>query len=727
MADRDSGLTLSDLILNRRPVDPYANLLRAALGQGLGMGWGDEAEAWLRSKLVEGSPGYERELARIRDEYQRYVEQNPMLAPAAEFAGGVLPAIGSYVATIGSGGAGAPAAAATTARTAGALARAANAARTAMRNPYVAGAVTGTTQSAISGAGSAKEGERTGGALVGGGVGLGLGLGIPTVFRGGPAAYNWLRERLAPSDQYILDRAAGKVNEALNIAGMTPAEAEQAVAADRAMGLPSTLADVSRPTVDLAEAAAQRGGEGAETIADRLTTRPETTKSRTEARLRSDVSNKDFFNERKNLIDDLRKKAKPAYDAAFFTPEGKARTVDNETINEILKSPKVQQAYRRGKEYAQADADLARIDKQDPERYVLPDIYESVASGERDPLTNAPIMTDKLSGKLPTVQVLDYIKRGLDGMIDSAFSSSDSIDRTAANQLKEFRRRLVSALDENVPEYKQARTEYAGDMEVRDAMDAGFNDFNRMAPEEVLDFIRNATSAEREAFKSGAVRSLYTKIMNTARNTNAARDIINNEIIRRKLMPMFDSQAQFDLFKAALQRDAQLHENATRILHGSATARRQAGRASLEEEPGIGDAIITATTGGFGQALTNFAIRTARSAKMTEAKAAKIADLLMSSDPHEVAAAVQILEDQAEKSATKEALTTAAEIGSVGGAASMAPITPTPAKLEEETELSTEPAEPLDVSDLSIEEAIAKEDELMNQDKKRTPGPAMVR
>ena len=49
MADQRSNLTLSDLITGNRPVDPYVGAARAALGQGLGMGWGDEAEAWLRT------------------------------------------------------------------------------------------------------------------------------------------------------------------------------------------------------------------------------------------------------------------------------------------------------------------------------------------------------------------------------------------------------------------------------------------------------------------------------------------------------------------------------------------------------------------------------------------------------------------------------------------------------------------------------------------------------
>ena len=60
-----------------QPVDFLSNTARAVLGQGLGMGWGDEAEAWLRSKLSNES--YETALPRIRSEYGQYAKQYPLL------------------------------------------------------------------------------------------------------------------------------------------------------------------------------------------------------------------------------------------------------------------------------------------------------------------------------------------------------------------------------------------------------------------------------------------------------------------------------------------------------------------------------------------------------------------------------------------------------------------------------------------------------------------------
>ena len=100
-----ADLTLSDLVLGKKaPANKVVGGARAMLGQGLGMGWGDEAEAWLRSKLSQ-SPGYEAELAKINKEYAQYSKENPFVAPSLEFAGGAAPALAAMLATPATGGA----------------------------------------------------------------------------------------------------------------------------------------------------------------------------------------------------------------------------------------------------------------------------------------------------------------------------------------------------------------------------------------------------------------------------------------------------------------------------------------------------------------------------------------------------------------------------------------------------------------------------------------------
>ena len=81
----------------------------------------------------------------------------------------------------------------------------------------------------------------------------------------------------------------------------------------------------------------------------------------------------------------------------------------------------------------------------------------------------------------------------------------------------------------------------------------------------------------------------------------------------------------------------------------------------------IGDVVANTITGGFGSSLLNLAASAARSAKMTDDVAEKVAKLLMSSEPAEVAAAVKLLEEYGQKAATSSTNQLAREAGVIGG------------------------------------------------------------
>jgi hypothetical protein len=71
------------------PDSQFVNALRTGVGQGMGMGWGDEGEAWLRSKL--GDEDYETSLKKIRNELAQYHKDSPFVAGATELVGGIIP------------------------------------------------------------------------------------------------------------------------------------------------------------------------------------------------------------------------------------------------------------------------------------------------------------------------------------------------------------------------------------------------------------------------------------------------------------------------------------------------------------------------------------------------------------------------------------------------------------------------------------------------------------
>lgn len=641
-----------------------ANFTRALLGQGLLLGWGDEAEAWLRSKI--GERAYEDELADINREYGEFARRRPIATLATEFAGGALPAVGAMMAAPFTGGATAPAAA-------GALARLA-------ANPLVRGAATGAVTGAISGAGASQPGERGEGAFEGAQIGGVLGGALPLVIRGGGAGYNWLRDRLAPSEENLIETAAGRINRALSNAlegqGMTPQQAAAAVEADRIRGIPSTFANVDPALVDLAEVAAQRSGASPRIVEGALRRQTGGSRERVYERAKSELGGGNYYDDEFQMVQDLRAQADTLYDDAYAFG-----SVMDPRIMTALKNTKFKGFYDKAREIAETEKMAAKLRGEDTSKYDLEELYKFDKEG------------NIVGVNVPDVRTLDYIKRGIDATIDIGFKGQ-GMSTAEANALKELRKVFVNAIDEATIDpqtgrsaYKTARKVYAGDMEVLDALRDGREKFNSMNSKEVAKMFDGMGQAERDAFRTGAIQSIYDKLMNPSGNINPAARLVGSPEYTAKMKELFDSPAQFDLFEAALEREKQLYEQSSRILSGSPTARRTAAREAFEEQPGAGAVIAdTITTLSPTAALTNLVARIARSATMTDDMAKEVSKMLMSSDPTEVAAAVKLLEEYGSKAAVGAKKLSLGETGAIAG--TMAAFPPAP-YIEEPADIRT--------------------------------------
>jgi len=267
----------------------------------------------------------------------------------------------------------------------------------------------------------------------------------------------------------------------------------------------------------------------------------------------------------------------------------------------------------------------------------------------------------------PTVEVLDQVKRGLDGLIDketdSVTGKVSDLGRIYVNKKNEY----LKALDEAVPDYKLARDSYRGDIEIKNAMQAGMDDFNKLDPEQVRKMVGGFNQAEKEAFKTGAARNIYGMLMNPSNDFNAARRIINSPNMRNKLEPLFDSTDHFNLYKNALERESQLFTTANKVLGGSQTGKRTQMREEFEDQSGIGEAIKQGMFGNIWSSLGGLALKAASSAQMSKQTAEQLSKMLMSSDPREVAMVVKQLEDFAAKAAPKALRSKATETGAVTG------------------------------------------------------------
>jgi hypothetical protein len=618
---------------------------RALLGQGLGLGWGDEAEAWLRSKI--GDRAYEQELADIRREYGEFAQRRPTAAFSTELAGGALPAAIAALTTTGTGGATAPAAT-------GVLGRLA-------ANPVARGIFTGVLSGGVAGAGAAEEGERLPGFAVGSALGGGMGGVMPLAFRGASSVADWLRERIAPSAEDVTRGAARRVSRALGRAdegmGMSPQEAAQRLAEDRARGIPSTLANVDPALVGLAETVAQRSGASSNIIEAQLGRQMSDVRERVMGRTGRALKAGRYYDEEQAIASDLRTRARDLYEDAYSFG-----TVDDSRILTVLQNPQFKRFFDKARDIADTEKMAASLRGEDPSKYELTPIYTMDAAGN---------ITETA---LPDVRTLDYIKRGIDTVIERGFEG-EGISKAEASALRDLRKQFVNAIDEatidpNTGEsaYALARRDYAGDMEVLDAMRTAREKFSRLPPEEVADFVSTASRAEVDAFRTGAFRNIYDKIMESPQNFNAAKRIVNSPLMMERMRPLFDTQAQFNLYKAALLREAQLFDQSSKILSGSPTPRRLQAREEFEGGVPVGEVIANTINSGFMNSLSLLAGNVARSAKMPDEIAAETSRLLMSSNPTEVAAAVKILEDYAAKSAVGAKNLTAAEMGAIMGA-----------------------------------------------------------
>jgi len=605
-----------------------AGYMRALVGQGLGMGWGDEAEAWLRSKVL--GTNYDEEVRKIRQGYAEFSRRNPVASTVTEFAGGALPTAALMAATPFTGGAAAPAAAAAGARSASTLGQLA--ARYA-RN-IGAGAATG----AVSGAGVADEGDRLGEAGVGAIIGGGVGAALPAAVQGSRAAVNFARSRLSEAEPTVDRFAAERINAALARTGMTPSEAAAVVEADRLRGIPSTLANVDPKMAAALERVAPRSEATERRVVEALEPQVEGSRYRGTVQVQQRLGAGNLFDDEETISRELRTRANQNYRTAYAVGD-----VDDPKIREMLREPSIVESWKEAAELARLDAQRARSD--------------AIMAGDNS--FNPSDFLIRAPGDMPDVKTIDYLKRALDARVNSLYSSDKSTARTEATALSGIRDNLRNRTKEVVPEYREALNRYAGDVEVRDALRNGFENFNKLNREEIERLFNRAPSAggfsdaEKDAFVTGVNRYLYAQIMNAPTGQNSVGKLIRSPEMANKLRPLFDSDNHFNMFRAAVEREGQLFEQGARSIQSALSGGKMRAAGDIDENSAIGQLLGDAMGGNFRSTLTNFAARAARNSTLNEKTADRIAQMLLSSKPDEVAAAVRVLEDYAEKAASR--------------------------------------------------------------------------
>lgn len=615
-----------------------ANVGRAA-AQGLGLGFGDEAIAAVRAKM-EGRP-YEEVLADERAKYKKFSEEYPGTALGTEFVAGAIPAVASMF--VPGGQAATPAAAG---RLSVAASRLAQALPQFMKGQTAKLAGIGGASGAVAGAGTSEGdlGDRAAGAVGGGAMGAVMAPVLSKGLSAGQSLYRAGRSAIQPSQSAVDRRATEKVLQAMERDNMDPAAVRARMAEDERLGVQSSLADVSPAMKDLAEGVTTLHGPGAGKLGrmyeERLASGRENVGQRAFKTL---AKGQDYSATESSLMSTLRSNADEAYEKAYSLGE-----VNDPRIMAVLENDTFKEAYKKARKIAETEAQAAKLRGEDPSKYQLRGIYEMDEQGN-------PIKI----GEVPDVRTLDYIKRGMDAIIDKGFDGQ-GLSKAEASALRDLKKVFVKAIDENAPEYAAARAKYAGDAEVLDALRLGKDEFlkPKMLPEDAKKLVAEMSEGEREALRTGVAQSILTKITEAPQQINAAQRIIGAPATRKRLEALFEDPAEYKVFEAALERESELFRNAQQMVRNSRTANKQEALRDLRQSTTMLDVageMVDLSAGSPGSLIARTLKFLRARTNMNEATADKIADMLKTGTTKEVDQLMGTLEQQAGSIAKQQA------------------------------------------------------------------------
>jgi hypothetical protein len=355
-------------------------------------------------------------------------------------------------------------------------------------------------------------------------------------------AKDWLTgSGISPADEKVLTAVSA---DELELDDMV-----RKLDADRKAGVPSTLADTGGKNVEaLTEAVAGKPGSSTKKLVEKMEQRQGTQGERVTEAVNKALAPDDYYGHLDKLTNDLYTNAKPMYEAAYKN----AKPIPVEKVDFLYNS-------REGKKAIKDAVNLMNAD--------------GVPIGRKDVMGSVRNLN---------LQTLDYVKRSLDDMI-SKEEANGSTNR--GRILRKMRDKLRDTLDQTSPEYRAARAQYAGDLEVLDALKTGREQFDRLAPRELERLVKDMSFAERDALRTGVAERLFEKIASTPRGGNTVRKVLGNKAMAEKLAALFDKPSDYNKFAQALEREFEIFEKSRAALSNAQKARSQTVREGLDETP----------------------------------------------------------------------------------------------------------------------------------------------
>lgn len=174
-------------------------------------------------------------------------------------------------------------------------------------------------------------------------------------------------------------------------------------------------------------------------------------------------------------------------------------------------------------------------------------------TGKAKKAADIELNAKRLSGEpVTSLDVIDANKRALDDLIIANIRKGETNKSRSFVKLKNL---LVNEVDALIPEYKAARSAFAGKAALEDAAESG-GLFLKMKPSDMKDLTQTMGESERRFFKLGAKKAILEKLDDIQTSADAVKRLFGKNGDVKKLRYLFDDEAAFNKFNDTLRKEA---------------------------------------------------------------------------------------------------------------------------------------------------------------------------
>lgn len=551
-------LSLRDLITGRSQEGPSAGI-GGLLRQGFLLGLGDEAAGVgnaLANAIVapfsasvdfDPAKAYREGRDRERAALDQARRESPWLGGAAEVIGGLGTGLPARAPALTSG------------------------LGSAMR--------LGAKQGAIGGAlGGFGYGEGVDGSIAGAGLGLGagglFGAALPAATRSIGNTYRAARSFLEPETGIGRELVARAMKED----SIRPTDSLRRLVEAQERGTPLMIGDLGENLRGLTGAVSRKPGPSRTLVRNAVEARQAGQGERIRGAIERDLGSiENPLQVSDNLMEQARAAARPLYEQAYASPP-----IVSPQLEELLNTPAGKGALSRART-------IAANERRDPAAMGF--AVDAEGNVVLNPVTAVDTTSEDLAVNLTpsrqrgyTPQTLDYVKRGLDDIVEA---QRDQFGRLrldeAGRAINDVRANFVRELDRLNPDYGAARAAYAGPASLNEAMQRGQNALNASA-EEIERSVARMSEAERAQFALGYRAKLAEALDRRVEGGDKVGALLGTPRKQKALAQVFGGEENFGRFVQTMADERAANETYRAVSQGSQTAGRLADDADITDQ-----------------------------------------------------------------------------------------------------------------------------------------------